>query len=412
MSKTFEFPWKKKKRTPERDTDSLDLDSGEIKTVEEQQVADERALPSVNKSRSLNSKIMNMLTIGGMVALGAFILFKYYANLIENRKADEAAITARDKTSEAALHLPPLTKHEPETDLFGLDKPDEPPTPRVGAIRITAQDPNQYGGAPPVPKPDPDETARNRKKAAPVLFNVDAGDAATMMRVDAARTPTQGLGGDDRGDDLADALRPTRTPGVKASVLPDRDLFITKGTFLECVLEPALDTKMPGMVSCILSRDVRGASGNVVLLEKGTKLTGEYHGEVKGNDARVFLLWSLAETPEGVTVELDSPGTDPLGRSGVNGYVNTHFRERFGAAMLISVLEDVTGALTNRSGGGDTNTIILPSTIQNGKSLAQEALKQDASIKHTLTKNQGAHINVYVARHLDFRGVYRLERTR
>ena len=41
---------------------------------------------------------------------------------------------------------------------------------------------------------------------------------------------------------------------------------------------------------------------------------------------------------------LASPGTDELGRSGLPGEVNRHFWERFGAAMLISVVDGAVQA--------------------------------------------------------------------
>lgn len=50
------------------------------------------------------------------------------------------------------------------------------------------------------------------------------------------------------------------------------------------------------------------------------------------------MLWTRVETPNGVIVEIDSPGTDPLGRSGHDGYIDNHFWQRFGGAMLLSLL--------------------------------------------------------------------------
>ena len=98
------------------------------------------------------------------------------------------------------------------------------------------------------------------------------------------------------------------------------------------------------MTTCITATDTFSADGKVVLLERGTKLVGETRGQVQQGQARLFVLWTEARTPTGVVVPLDSPGTDELGRAGVSGEVQRHFWERFGAAILISVVNGAVQA--------------------------------------------------------------------
>ena len=98
------------------------------------------------------------------------------------------------------------------------------------------------------------------------------------------------------------------------------------------------------MTTCITATDTFGADGKVVLLERGTKLVGETRGAGAQGQARVFVLWTEARTPTGVVVPLASPGTDELGRSGLPGEVHRHFWQRFGAAMLISVIDGAVQA--------------------------------------------------------------------
>jgi type IV secretion system protein VirB10 len=107
-------------------------------------------------------------------------------------------------------------------------------------------------------------------------------------------------------------------------------------------------------------------------------------------------------------VPLDSPGADELGRAGLPGTVNRHFWDRFGAAMLVSLVDGGVQAAVqseNRNGGtvvynaGDTQGVLT------------EALKGTIDIPPTVSKPNGARIQVLVARDLDFRSVYEL-RTR
>jgi type IV secretion system protein VirB10 len=106
-------------------------------------------------------------------------------------------------------------------------------------------------------------------------------------------------------------------------------------------------------------------------------------------------------------VPLDSPGADELGRSGLSGKVNRHFWDRFGAAILISMIDGGVQAATRSSGGSGT-IIYNPSASQD---IMTDVLKGTINIPPTVTIHQGDRIQVLVARDLDFRPVYELRST-
>ncbi|MGH8149259.1 MAG: type IV secretion system protein VirB10 [Steroidobacteraceae bacterium] len=187
-----------------------------------------------------------------------------------------------------------------------------------------------------------------------------------------------------------------------ARVLPSRGLVLPKGSFIDCTLETAIDSTLPGMTTCITATDTFGADGKVVLLERGSKLIGETRGVVEQGAARVFVLWTEARTPTGVVIPLDSPGTDELGRSGLPGAVNRHFWQRFGAALLISIIDAGAQAVAQ---SGSNAMIYDPASSQD---VAGEALKETVNIPPQVVKSQGDRIEVLVARDLDFRSVYEL----
>ena len=166
------------------------------------------------------------------------------------------------------------------------------------------------------------------------------------------------------------------------------------------------------MTKCTLTRSVYGDDRKVVLLERGTELTGQYQGGMQQGQKRLFILWVRAKTPSGVVITLSSPGSDSLGRSGVDGYVDTHFWERFGAGLLLSVIDDTfqfAWAKAQNNGNSGGTTIVLPqNTTQTTKSAAAIAVENDVHIPPTLDKNQGEHVSIFVARDLDFRTVYAL----
>jgi type IV secretion system protein VirB10 len=187
-------------------------------------------------------------------------------------------------------------------------------------------------------------------------------------------------------------------------VLPTERLLLPKGAFIDCTLETAIDSTLPGMTTCITATDTFSVDGKVVLLERGTKLVGETRGEVQQGSARVFVLWTEARTPTGVVVPLASPGTDELGRAGLAGQVDRHFWQRFGAAILISVINGALQAAVQSSSNNGT-VIVNPSASQD---VMTEVLKSTVNIPPTVTKQNGDRIQVFVARDLDFRSVYEL----
>jgi type IV secretion system protein VirB10 len=207
---------------------------------------------------------------------------------------------------------------------------------------------------------------------------------------------------------LHQRLQTVAAVNATASLLPTQRLLLPKGSFIDCTLETAIDSTLPGLTTCITAVDTFSADGTVVLMERGSKLVGETQGDVGQGRARLFVLWTEARTPKGVVIPLASPGTDELGRSGLPGRVDRHFFDRFGAALLISVIDGaIHAAAANQAKGSDGTTVVLnPSGSQD---ILTEVLKSSVSIPPTITKRNGDRIQILVARDIDFRSVYSLQ---
>jgi type IV secretion system protein VirB10 len=219
---------------------------------------------------------------------------------------------------------------------------------------------------------------------------------------------TRAASHEDSSSELAKLLEPSVTPTVRARLLPTRRFLLGKGAFIDCTLETAIDSTLPGLTTCITATDTFSSDGTVVLLERGTKLVGETRGQVQQGASRLFVLWTEARTPTGVVVPLSSPGTDELGRSGLPGDVNRHFWDRFGAAILISIIDAGLQAGVQATSHNNGTVIVNPSATQD---VMTEVLRSTVAIPPTLTKAQGDRIQILVARDIDFRSVYELKTT-
>jgi type IV secretion system protein VirB10 len=367
-------------------------------------VRGERAAAIVSGARSLQSRASSVLAAALMVGLGVAALTWYYAHAFTRpaRSRQSAQATAVSR-AQAEMTLPalgsvvppvsPAPPGGPDPRLEAAPEDPEPPLPPAPAAGA---------GAVPAVK-TPGQLADERRLAGTVFARAmtpaaESVPAATPVAV----APSAGAAAPGS---LAALLEPTPAPVTRAQRLPDSHFLLPRGAFLDCTLETAIDSTLPGMTTCVTAADTFSADGKVVLLERGTKLVGETRGQLQQGQARLFVLWTQARTPGGVLVPLDSPGTDELGRAGVGGEVQRHFWQRFGAAVLISVIEGGIQAGVQATSHSNGTVIYAPAGSQD---VLTETLKDSAQIAPTLTKANGERIEVLVARDVDFRTVYEL----
>jgi type IV secretion system protein VirB10 len=374
-------------------------------------IVGERGIASVNQARSLQSRVSNILAIGLMSTLGLGLLAWYYVHTFAHQtEVKRAAQAASRSQATGEMPLPSLGRIDPPAPAVATvlgAAPELPATAQPTSDTAAGGVPTAGGPAQPAAKPAW-MIAVERRLAGPVSEGPQVKDDSSSaspvsgegrVAVPTSEEPTSGESA------LATLLKPSATPATRARVLPAQRLLLPKGAFIDCTLETAIDSTLPGMTTCVTATDTFGVDGSTVLIERGSKLVGETRGEIAQGRSRIFVLWTEARTPTGVIVPLASPGTDELGRSGLSGDVNRHFFQRFGAAILISVINGaVQAAVTSGNSGG--TVIYNPSGSQD---VLTEVLKSTVNIPPTVTKNQGDRIQILVARDLDFRSVYELK---
>lgn len=382
----------------------------------------ERTIPSINHPRYSGKNIMPVIMLGATIALAVLYMAGAEENKPENPSGKETQIR------QSRVEAPELELPEPVIQSAPL------PTARPMRIEVSQEPPplpdefDRYQGR---RQKSPEEMIIDRKLAGEVLLYSNSGGRSGQKSgpsvyddpgqadpvAEANRIAAQYLGQNDSPEGYAMPapshntldvnMKAAKFQGARAGVLPERNLILTKGAFMDCALETAIDSSVPGMTSCRVTHDIYSSNGKVILIDRGSRVTGQYQSSLKHGQARLFVLWERVETPYGVVIDVESPGTDALGRSGHAGYVKTHFWKRFGGAVLLSLVDDL-GEYAANKGRDDEDSIYFGSTGETAQDAASIALENSINIPPTLRKNQGDHISIFVARDLDFSSVYEL----
>jgi type IV secretion system protein VirB10 len=212
-------------------------------------------------------------------------------------------------------------------------------------------------------------------------------------------------GGSSSGGELGN-LTATRYPTTKAYRAPNPKYLLKRRTTFQCGLYTGVRTDHPGYVTCILTRPIYSSDGSVILAEAGAELDGEQKVEVKAGQSTVFTSWTDLETYPGVRTSLNGLGADPLGQSGTSAYIDNHYGQRFGGAIMLSFMQDALQSVSNstqKSGGGGYT---VNNTEQNAQDMASKALENSINIPPTAYLLPGTVINVIVNQDIDFSSVF------
>ena len=362
--------------------------------------------------------VLAAIGIGGYLAKSKYA--QYMAERAEKHRVEQAknADTTRrgklfgSEAPKAAASSPAL----PEG--FGKPKEAVPPIPLVGGGQVVARP-----AAVPTPTPRKSsmmmgEVEAKAETTAPVpgmpALPAIPGLAAAVPRVAASGAlppvPAASSFGSVQEMARAQALKTplTATNQSSAAKLGNRSLLLARGAYIPCALETDLNSNVPGPISCIVTSDVFSDDGKVVLIDKASKIQGEYRNTLKQGDSRLAVLGSRIKTPAGVVVDVDSPATDGTGAAGVEGVVDNHWMQRVGAALLLSLVQDVIAAKTKDQEGGGT----VINTANTSKSMSEKVLGSTINIPPTLMRSRGERIMILVNRDLWFDAVYSLGRRR
>jgi len=305
----------------------------------------------------------------------------------------------------------------PPPDVVKIPPPPPPPPPaeEVDTTEFEVPPPPVPGAAPPPPEAagaPPEEFPERLRSKLIVLDNPASSGPGTL-------TGGEGEGlsvaGEDRSSKFLAAATSLSDRSAKARKIERIDALVPEGTLIPGILETAIVSDLPGQVRAIVSEDVYSFDGRRVLIPTGTRLIGEYQSEITRGQTRIFVVWSRMLRDDGVTVRLNSIGADSLGRSGLTGRVDKKFRERFGAAVLLSIVGAGASYLTgygSQTASGDSDDaqraeeLARETLAQSFSDMVNQALGDSLRIPPTISVSQGERIFVFVRQDLDFSALY------
>lgn len=205
------------------------------------------------------------------------------------------------------------------------------------------------------------------------------------------------------------------SPAAVRRIPYNPDLYVPENTAIPCSLDYRFVSDRAGKIRCTIAEDIWSASGNTKLIEKGSTATGIYQTGVETGmthgQGRAFLIITKLRTRQPPYLDIpliDTRAAGELGEAGVDGWINTHFRERFGGALLVGMIPDIGAWASNSAGQKDRNTDYTENSRQAMADMARTTLENSINIPPTLYKNQGEIINLITGQDIDFSGIYTL----
>ena len=351
------------------------------------------ALPGVDGPVVGEGRSTNLFVIVGAFALFAVALFL----LLNGRRTEQ----------EASLVMPAATQLAPAAPAPPLQVVSAPPPAQPPPAIIAPQPP--IASLPAAPAMD---SSQNLKSPA-VVVDLQAGlpapaqattqvtgqnRSATDASGDAPHSATGAGGSFGANQQFAAEASASQPEAAVATQMTHLSATITQGATIPGVLETALNSDLPGYTRAVVSRDVRSFDGKAVLIPRGSRLIGQYRSALSLGQSRVFIIWTRVIRPDGVSVQIGSPGDDALGRGGLTGEVNSHFFTRFGGAVLLSVLNTGLAAVA----GTPSTQVVIGSPAAAVGAAASAVVPTGETVLPTIEVAQGAAITIFVARDLDF----------
>ncbi|MFP1778769.1 VirB10/TraB/TrbI family type IV secretion system protein [Lonsdalea quercina] len=349
------------------------------------------------KASSRRTLLVSLLSLGALIALALggdrfLIALKQSDDKAVETPAPPSASTGQHERKNLGMDNNPF-------DLLGQDKQE------------TATD------NPPIQTASPSEPPALNKAAALADSPSSAAESTQRGNTQASQTAPSGTQSKDTPATMSGTETNDANPGV-AKVTSvrrlglDPNLYLPVDRYIPCSMMRRFVSDVGGRISCLIGEDVYSANHYVKLLPAGTVARGFYRtGTLQHGRSRMFVIWTELRTPEPGSLQIpliDTEATGPLGEAGISGWIDTHFWERFGNALMLSTVQDVAAAASDSAPGKDRNTDDTENTRAAASEMAKTALENSINIPPTMYLNQGDVIGIMTGTDIDFSSIYQL----
>lgn len=372
MKLAMRLPPKKGVSSAGTDGDPREQESAEIIDL-----ASRNGFPAVTDRKTKSDGLGLAAGVAIVFGLGAVTLWSM-----------NAARVAPEQLPPQAAQVPPPAAAPATVQPVNVAEVAPPAAPAVVPAPILSNNPSRVVG----PAVNPYSSPTMVFDASSAGATVAPGAAVPAATSTTAAPPAGGVGGP--AGEFASRIGGVGGAPASAQAMVNPDTTVTQGTLVPAILETAINTDVPGFVRAVVSQDVRSFDGSKILVPRSSRLIGQYQSGVQQGQKRAYVIWTRLIRPDGVSVNIASPGVGFDGTTGLAGDVDTHFFSRFGSGLLLSVVGGLGAVATGGVGG-----VIVAGGAQ---SAANSAVQADGQRSPTIRVKMGEPIRVFVARDLDF----------
>ncbi len=204
--------------------------------------------------------------------------------------------------------------------------------------------------------------------------------------------------------------RPEILPDTrKASISPYE---IKAGSVITGTLITGINSDLPGEIIGQVKEDVYDtASGNYLLIPKGTRLFGLYDNQIVYGQERIQVAWTRLIFPDGSSLNLSGmTGSDKGGYGGFKDRVNNHYAKLISGALLTSALSvglQLSQPQKQQADVVTTQQLAAASIGQQLTALGMKVSEKNLNIQPTIEIGNGYEFVIKVSKDIVFAAPYK-----